>query len=111
MILKIVLTDEQKYYCEGWLRFWSAIVRQLTTSIFNEHMLKQLIIYEANTRQRKRVLKLLTGRHSKLKRNREWGELETYLEENSDADKRESYRTIPPYRSYQEGRTRSKANL
>lgn len=78
-IYTITLTARDSYFCEKWLSSWRFVVTHLTRADLTEGALSKLVRYEATTRKRDDVLKRLTGRYSKLRRKREWQELQEFM--------------------------------
>lgn len=102
MIFKdVILSDNDKRYCEHWLVFWTALNLRLTQPHFTEERLRKLLVYELRTRRREHVLQRLAGRHSRLRRIREWDEIEGYL---NYADQRECDRGVSSQESKEDGR-------
>jgi len=75
----VQLTEEDRRWAEYHLCFGSALASNLTDEGFTEWKLLKLIKYELDTRKRKHILHRLTGRYSKLRRAREWDEIQFYL--------------------------------
>ena len=69
-----------KKFCEKWLCFWTTLASRLASSQFTERDVYNFIKYEVKTRQRKHVLKRLTGRYYKLMRIRRWKEMQRKLD-------------------------------
>lgn len=98
------LTKKEKKFCEYWLCFWTVLSENLTSEKFGEQELGLMIAYELQTRRRRRVLKMLTGRYFKLLRKRNWHNIVAVLEENN-ADPRKNNRTISLPTSEEDGRS------
>lgn len=80
MNLKTKLTIQDKKFCEDWLVGYTYVIRCLKdTKEFTEGNLIKLIKYEATTRQRDEILRRMTGRYNKLRRKREWIELQKFI--------------------------------
>ena len=79
-IYNVTLTERDIYFCERWLVRWKYIVSCLTRDDMTENALIKLIKYEAATRKRDDVLRRLTGRYNKLRRLREWHELQEFID-------------------------------
>lgn len=86
----IKLTDGEMYQCELLLSRVATINERLMQ--MDENALVKLIRYEATTRQRPVVLYRLTARFGKLRKNREWDELNEFIQNYND--KRKSYRKV-----------------
>jgi hypothetical protein len=85
------LTTEEKRFCEYWLQFPSRMWTNLGRDQFNLSTVKKLIMYELESRRRKRILDRLIGRYYRLLRDRAWSEVKKGLEADGE---RVDYRAV-----------------
>lgn len=75
----INLTKEDRKWAEFRLCFGSILASDLTNEGYTERKILILLKYELETRRRKTILHRLAGRYSKLRRQREWREIQDYI--------------------------------
>lgn len=62
------LTDEERRFCEYWMKSYHYLSTHLTDSRFTEETMLTMIQYEMTTRQRATVLERLFARYFKVRK-------------------------------------------
>jgi hypothetical protein len=75
----VELTIGEKEWAEYVLNVSSEAISKITHETLTERRLLVLIRYELSSRMRVDLLRRLTGRYSKLRRQREWQEIKAFL--------------------------------
>ena len=63
------LTDNEKVFCENWMKSYQQLSSHLTDKQFTEPVILMMVRYEMSTRQRKTILERLFARYFKLRKN------------------------------------------